>query len=69
MADKTKAVKTPRMVSEWLRRRPTTFPPRVVPKMPANTAPSKGAMGTASKVDAESVALIVVISLILFVSF
>jgi hypothetical protein len=54
------------MVNEWLSFRPIQLPPRAVPKTPAKTAPTSGAMGTAKRVVAESVALIVVISLILF---
>ena len=58
-ADSTKATNTPRMVSEWLRRRPIQLPPNAVPKIPARIDPASGASGTASSVDAESVALIV----------
>jgi hypothetical protein len=66
MTDNTKATATPKMVKEWLSFRPIQLPPKAVPKTPANMAPTSGAMGTAKRVVAESVALIVMISFILF---
>ena len=62
IADRIKATNTPRMVKVWLSRRPIQLPPKDVPRIPASRAPASGAMGTASRVEAESVALIVVIS-------
>src|SRR5688572_21476424 len=47
-----KAMSTPRIVNVCDRRRPMTLPPKVVPKMPASTAPASGASGTASSVAA-----------------
>ncbi|MOA62348.1 hypothetical protein D3C78_1877440 [compost metagenome] len=55
MAEITKAINTPRMVSEWLAARPMRLPPKAVPSTPASTEPTSGARGTASRVDAERV--------------
>ena len=58
MADKMKAMKTPKMVTVWLALRPKRFPPSLVPKIPANIAPTSGANGTANSALADSVLLI-----------
>ena len=55
IAEITKAMNTPRIQSVCDRRRPIQLPPNVVPKTPASTAPTRGASGTASRVDALSV--------------
>ncbi|MNT90588.1 hypothetical protein D3C72_2315200 [compost metagenome] len=55
MADRMNATSTPRMVRVWLSRRPSQLPPKVVPKMPASSAPASGAKGTARSVEAERV--------------
>src|SRR5918993_4139014 len=57
MAERMKDTSTPRMVSECVTRRPMWLPPNWVPNRPATTAPTSGASGTASRVDAERVAL------------
>src|SRR5574343_913053 len=61
MADSTKAMNTPRMGSECDSRRPIQLPPNFVPRMPASVAPARGASGTASRVDAVRVWLMVVL--------
>src|SRR6185369_2809763 len=55
MAETTNATNTPRMHSVCDRRRPIQLPPNVVPKIPASTAPARGASGTISRVEALSV--------------
>src|SRR6478735_10606918 len=59
-AEITKAMNTPRMQSVWDRRRPIQLPPNLVPRMPAARAPASGASGTASRVEALRVWLIVI---------
>ena len=62
MAERMKAINTPRMVSVCEARRPMTLPPKVVPRTPARAAPISGARGTASRVLAERVVLMVFLS-------
>ncbi|MCY1376766.1 hypothetical protein D9M69_642830 [compost metagenome] len=59
MAERMKAISTPRMVRVCEVRRPMTLPPKVVPRMPASAAPTRGASGTARSVLAERVVLMV----------
>src|SRR5689334_9475169 len=59
IAEITKAMNTPRIVRVCDSRRPIRLPPSVVPKMPAAAAPASGASGTASRVAALRVVLIV----------
>src|SRR5688572_31410173 len=63
MAEMMKATSTPRMVSECVTLRPMWLPPNFVPNRPATAAPTRGASGTASRVDAERVALILLSTL------
>ena len=46
MAEMTKEINTPKMVTLWLTPRPMRRPPKAVPKMPARAEPSSGAKGT-----------------------
>src|SRR3954471_13898830 len=52
IAEMTKAMNTPRMHSVCDRRRPIRLPPKLVPRTPASTAPTSGASGTARRVEA-----------------
>src|SRR5690606_3125812 len=56
-AERTKATSTPRMVAPCEARRPMTLPPKAVPSTPAMSEPTRGASGTASSVEADSVLL------------
>jgi len=55
MADRTKDRNTLKIVSECDMRRPIQLPPNLVPRIPAASAPTSGAMGTARSVERERV--------------
>ena len=57
IADKMKAINTPKMVTVCEAARLSKLPPKRVPKTPAKTDPAKGARGTANSMLAFNVVL------------